>query len=370
MSVLILLKTLLSGCNLECKKNGGIIVGDINKIIIALMSLKGVGPVTVERILKEERIDYNNCEEFLKYSNFKKIKLFKTKIANDKLNETDWDLAINHAESVLKKCKEEKIDVISFYDDMYPANLKALKKYPLILYVKGNISILNTDKSVAIVGTRKPTPMGAKMAQAFGRKFGNDGYVIVSGLAIGCDSYGHEGALEADAPTVAILAHGLDLPVYPKQNRELADRILEQGGALISTYEPGTKLLPQYLAARDDWQSGMSDGVVAVETGIKGGTLHAINHALHNNRPLGMLDFSAKNDIEEDKIPGGNRKYISERKAVGLFSSEDVEKFEEQMQAERKKRIQAEYTGRVQVKNKDRQEKADVLADTQLSLKL
>lgn len=83
-----------------------------------------------------------------------------------------------------------------------------------------------------------------------------------------------------------------------------------------------------------------------------------------------MLDFSAKNDIEEDKIPGGNRKYISERKAVGLFSSEDVEKFEEQMQLERKKRIQAEYTGRVQVKNKNRQEKTDVLAETQLSLKL
>ena len=79
MSVLILLKNLLSGCNLKCNKNGGIIVGDINKIIIALMSLKGVGPVTVERILKEERIDYNNCEELsivtLKRLNFLKLKL-------------------------------------------------------------------------------------------------------------------------------------------------------------------------------------------------------------------------------------------------------------------------------------------------------
>lgn len=310
---------------------------DMNRLLIALKKLDNIGNVKIIEILEEEKISYDNCHNFFEYKNFSKIKKLKSKINKEKLNDIDWKMAKEYADAVLKRCEQKKIDVISVYDSVYPDNLLALKNHPVIIYVRGNADILN-QKAVAIIGTREPTPLGKKMSKRFGAKLGSDGYVIVSGLAIGCDSYGHMGALEVGASTIAWLAHGLDQPVYPKVNRELAEKIIDKGGALVSEYEPGIKLKPQNLVVRDAWQSGMSDGIIAVETGIKGGTLHAMNHAWDNKRPIGMLDIkSLIPNVSDARIPSGNREFIAKGTVSALASLESVNEFEKKLQKTRKK---------------------------------
>lgn len=313
-------------------------MNDINKLILSIGNVKGVGNKTISKLVFEEKITEDNFQDFFSWKRLSVCKQLPKRVTED-----DWLEAQKRADVILDKCADEHIEVISIFDPLYPSNLKALSNYPMMLFIKGNTEILNTKKSVAIIGTRKPSRAGSKMARAFGRKLGRDGYVVVSGLAIGCDANAHEGALEVDAPTIAILAHGLALPVYPKENRDLAEKILNQGGALVSEYTPTTRLHPSFLVARDAWQSGMSDGVIAVETGISGGTNHALNHAIKNNRPVGMLDFSQLNQ-EQDVVIGkhqeGNVEYIRTGKVDGLFSKESVEAFEFKMSDKRKERME------------------------------
>lgn len=313
---------------------------ELIRVLLALKAVKGIGNVKARKIIDQEEINNENADRFLSFAVIESASELTRKVESGALNETAWKLAVDRADNIIEACARAQIQVISYMDDAYPENLLTLKNFPLILYVKGNPEILNRPKSIAIVGTREPTPTGAKMAQAFGRQFGKDGYVIVSGLAIGCDSYGHEGALESGAPTVALLASGLDQPVYPAQNKELAEKIIATGGALVSEYEPGVQLRPQYLVARDAWQSGMSDGVVAVETGIKGGTLHAMKHALANERPLGMLSPDGYRElVQNSQVPEGNLKYISGGQADGLFQLASVRAFEDKMMTAREARL-------------------------------
>lgn len=132
----------------------------------------------------------------------------------------------------------------------------------------------NAEKAVAIIGTREPTDFGKRMGTRLAEVLAADEYVIVSGLALGCDTVGHEGALLAEGKTIAVLPTPIDAPVYPSQNQGLADRIVGGGGALVSEYAPGVMLhdkqLVSNLVARDEWQPGLSDGVIAIETSVAG----------------------------------------------------------------------------------------------------
>ncbi|MPN17983.1 hypothetical protein SDC9_165341 [bioreactor metagenome] len=123
------------------------------------------------------------------------------------------------------------------------------------------------------------------------------------------------------------------MPVYPKENRKLAEKILESGGLLLSTYSNGTKLFPQYLAARDEWQSGLSDGVIVIETGIKGGTNITVGHAIKQKKPIAVLDHRQFKDGElaEIKQFQGNVKYILENKADPIYTEHSIAIFDKKI---------------------------------------
>lgn len=229
----------------------------------------------------------------------------------------------------LQFCNDHQIKVVNFLDDDYPLNLSVLKKQPPILYTRGNVKLLNSEKSLAMIGTRHPSDfaqkMGQRMAEVFTQEFG---YTVVSGLAIGVDTVAHLGALKTEGKTIAVLAFGLDQDIYPKRNQKLARDLVEAGGLLVSTYSIGTEMLPQYLAARDEWQSGLSDGVIAVETGLKGGTNNAMNHALKQGRPLAALDhrkFFPQEVIANLSHAAGNFQYIDQHQVLPLFSRKSLE---------------------------------------------
>jgi len=158
--------------------------------------------------------------------------------------------------------------------------------------------------------------MAGKIAEIFAKK----DYVIVSGLAEGIDTAAHRGALSAKGTTVAVVGHGLDT-IYPAKNKELAETIIKNNGALVSEYPYGTTISREHLIMRDRIQSGLSLGVFVIETGIKGGTMHTVNFCKKQKRALIVLQHPVKNENT-----AGNAHLISKKQVDIVFKTDgDIE---------------------------------------------
>jgi DNA processing protein len=206
----------------------------------------------------------------------------------------------SEAEGILEKTRSTKNgSVLNFRD--FPEKLREMDDPPLLLHCIGDSSLINSP-SVAVIGTREPTDFGSTAAIEFGKHLAENGQVVVSGLALGCDTGGHEGCLEAEGKTIAVLAHGLDT-MFPKENRELAKRILSKGGLLLSEHEFGVGPRGYQFVERDRIQAALSDAVIVVETGIEGGTLHTVGFAEENDVPVFALDHPPELH-EKSRLPG------------------------------------------------------------------
>lgn len=168
--------------------------------------------------------------------------------------------------------------IVTLGDIGYPAALLEMADPPLMLYVFGapGFDLAQLECSIAIVGSRNPTPQGASNARAFSRAFGESGITVVSGLALGVDGAAHEGALDAAADagqlaTVAVVGTGLDR-VYPARHRELAHRIAARG-LIVSEYALGTPPLAQNFPRRNRIIAGLARGTLVVEAALKSGSL-------------------------------------------------------------------------------------------------
>jgi len=179
-----------------------------------------------------------------------------------------------------------KIQEIDIESKEYPKQLKNIYDPPLKLYVLGNNEILKQD-GIAIVGTRNASEYGKNVALQLSKKLCENGINIISGLALGIDSYAHWGSLRKNniGKTIAVLGSGLD-EIYPKQNLELAKRIINSGGCIISEYPVGTKPQKQNFPQRNRIISGLSKGVVVVEAGEKSGSLITADFALEQGRDV------------------------------------------------------------------------------------
>lgn len=252
-----------------------------------------------------------------------------------------WDVLENRSIALLGRAEDAGIRALYPYMEDYPRRLLAWRRRPPILYAMGNIAALNWGKAVAMVGTRNPTDFGRRMGRKLSRVLAEDGYAVVSGLAAGCDAAAHEGALDAGAPTVAVLPTPLDSPVYPKENQGLSERILENGGALISEYAPGTQLSGRQLAgnlvARDEWQPALADGIVAFETAVNGGARHALRHAEDAGVPVGVFDYRSRSEVDfaHDQRFSGNIDYLANKRASSIYGLETIRLFEGRMREHR-----------------------------------
>lgn len=151
------------------------------------------------------------------------------------------------------------------------------------LWFMGNLPNRGNTPVIAIVGSRKPTPYGREMTYRLSYDLASRGAIIVSGLALGIDAIAHQAALEAGGVTIAVLANGLD-KIYPSTNQNLAEKIVESGGAIISEYEPGILARQHQFLERNRIVSGLSDGVIVIEAAARSGTLATANHALDQGR--------------------------------------------------------------------------------------
>jgi DNA processing protein len=176
------------------------------------------------------------------------------------------------------------VQVISRDDPGWPARLSEIYDPPLVLYLRGNLDAL-ARPGIAIVGTRHPTPYGIGMAERLAGDLAARGIAIFSGMARGVDTAGHRGALKAKGKTVAVFGTGVDV-IYPRENKKIAESILELGGALVSEFPLGTFAAPQNFPIRNRIISGLALGVLVVEAGEYSGTRITARCALEQSREL------------------------------------------------------------------------------------
>ena len=205
------------------------------------------------------------------------------------------DLRHVSADEELERASKTGVQVITWEDETYPALLKEITDPPLVLYVAGDVTALDTP-SIAMVGTRHPTVYGRETARRFAYQLGVAGYTITSGLAEGIDTEAHMGALKAKGKTVAVLGGALDC-LYPKSNTKLAREIATSGGAVISEYAFGRQPDRQTFPMRNRIVSGLSRGVLVVEAPINSGTLITAGQGMEQNRSVmvipGRIDSAA-----------------------------------------------------------------------------
>lgn len=184
--------------------------------------------------------------------------------------------------------------IITCHDPLWPALLEELPDAPALLYVHGDAGLLG-EPQLAIVGSRNPTPSGLQTAREFARHLAAAGLVITSGLALGIDAAGHEGALDAGAPTIAVMGTGLDR-VYPARHRDLA-RTIARHGALVSEFPVGTPPLAENFPRRNRIISGLSLGTLVVEAALRSGSLISARCAVEQGREVFAIPGSIHNPL-------------------------------------------------------------------------
>lgn len=175
------------------------------------------------------------------------------------------------------------IQYFCFLDAHYPEALKEIPDPPLLLFYKGDVTLVQKS-SVAVVGARKPTPYGRAACQFLTDQLSNMGFVIVSGLALGIDAIAHQSAIRAGGDTIAVLGCGIDI-VYPRSNAALFSQI-RQHGLLLSEHPPGTNPLPGLFPERNRIISGLALGTLVVEAAEKSGSLITADCALEQGRDV------------------------------------------------------------------------------------
>ncbi|MGB6729238.1 MAG: DNA-processing protein DprA [Terracidiphilus sp.] len=188
------------------------------------------------------------------------------------------------AESEAARASALGAAILSYGCEAYPERLREIYDPPPVLWVRGDAKLLSRP-SIAIVGTRHPTPYGSGIAEMLARDLAARRLLVVSGMARGIDSCAHRGALAARMPTLAVWGTGIDV-VYPKENKKLAEEILAGGGAIVSEVPLGTFPAPQNFPRRNRILSGVSIAVLVVEAAENSGTRVTARCAAEQNRDL------------------------------------------------------------------------------------
>lgn len=254
--------------------------------LLSLMRLKGVGPAALKKAVLLPGFDRLRPEE---------LATTVPQIARSLEGGANWQEAQDWAQTQVAAADEHGARILSAVDEEYPALLAATKDDPFIIFVQGVLAKPG-QRSLAVIGTRQPTPHGAIVTRRITTHFGEAGWSIVSGLALGCDGLAHQAALDCGAHTVAVMAHGLHMTA-PSKHKSLAHAILDGGGALVSEYPFGQDVQSQQYVKRDRTQAGMALGVVMVQSDLKGGSLYASRAALEYGRWL-AVPYPTARDLE------------------------------------------------------------------------
>jgi DNA processing protein len=205
----------------------------------------------------------------------------------------------NNIANILTAYKEHQIQIISQYDETYPRLLKEIFDPPQLLYMKGNIQLLNR-RMLGVVGSRRITPYGQHTLQKIIPPLIHENITIVSGLAKGVDTFAHRLAINNNGSTIAVLGSGL-FHIYPKENQQIADE-MAKSQLLISEYPPGTSPRKWHFPMRNRIISGLGEGVLIIEAKEKSGSLITADQAMEQGREV----FAVPGSILTDTSTGTN----------------------------------------------------------------
>lgn len=307
------------------------------EMILTLQQLEGIGNKTIFKIANQitEPI-YTNEElfDFLKTQSGKKF---------DAITKDDLVDANNTVKRIIDTSINNNIGIISYFDESFPDILRNTINEnekidpPLLLWYKGNISVI-TMPGIAVIGTREATPEGIAGGTYVSGEFAKRGFNIVSGLAVGCDTCGHRGALKVGGKTTAFLANGLDgNSIYPPENRDLAEEIVANGGLLLSEYCIGQAVNRYSLVARDRLQSGLSLATLVIQTGIKGGTMHAAKTTLLAGKPLYAMKFKSESINNHEKCLGNS--FLVKQGAKYISGNDNIDDICKQIMAKKDRKL-------------------------------
>ncbi len=223
---------------------------------------------------------------------------------------------LTEAERILEICSSSDIHVITPDSDAYPAKLRAIRDFPAVLYVRGNMPVTSGRMLTTVVGTRTMTEYGRRTAYALGAGLAFGGSMLVSGMALGADSMAIIGAMEAGGTIIAVLGSGVDV-IYPREHRDLY-RQIQSGGAVISEFRPGSAPAGRNFPIRNRIMSGLSDATVVVEAGEKSGALITAATAVKQGRTL----FAVPGRVGDDGAAGTNQLICDG--AIPVTTAEDV----------------------------------------------
>lgn len=248
---------------------------------------------TSEKFFKMGDKDWRDCKIF------SKKELYKLSNFN-----------FNKAEKLLKYCEDKNYKILTIEDESYPFRLKNIYNPPALLFVKGNLPEIDNIVTISIVGTRNATDYGEKIAYNFANKLAHLGVIIVSGGAIGIDSFAQRGALAASGKVISVLGCGLDSN-YLKANSKLRDYIAKNG-SLVTEYLPSSSPLPRNFPLRNRIIAGLSLGTLVIEADLNSGALITAKWALEQNRDV----FAVPGNITSRKSRGTNNIIKSGAKLV------------------------------------------------------
>lgn len=225
--------------------------------------------------------------------------------------------SLDLADEVLGDCERYGIQLLTRQDSMYPERLKAIAQPPMVLYWKGRQFAFDHEVAIGMVGSRQATPYGVQTAAKLSADLTRKGALVITGMAQGIDVSAVRGALKVGGPVVSVLAGGIDR-VYPRYHKEVYEDVAAVG-TLISEYPPGTEHRGEHFPIRNRIISGLSVGVIAVESARASGTLLTVNHAIEQSREV----FAVPGPIDAPQSEGTNR-LIQEGCAKLVMETDDV----------------------------------------------
>ncbi|GGI88497.1 DNA-processing protein DprA [Legionella impletisoli] len=274
---------------------------------LALNRIAQIGPRTVSKLLTR----WPNLEELFQCTTNQLVDAglstsLAAAISSFDLNQVEIDL----------RWEEEPLNhLITWEDEHYPSLLLEIYDPPPVLYARGDLTAFNQAK-VAMVGSRKPTIIGAETAHRFAYELARQHIAVVSGLALGIDAEAHQGALKANGCTIAAMATGMDR-IYPNRHQALAERIIKNG-LLLTEFPLGTSPIPGHFPRRNRIISGLSLATLVVEAAIKSGSLITARMALEQNRDV----FAIPGSIHNPQARGCH--HLLQQGAKLVTSTEDI----------------------------------------------
>lgn len=275
-----------------------------------LSTRKGLAGVSMQRVL-----EHFGGPEQVYYAQGKQLEELTWLQGRAKVSLRDKSMV--GVDRILDRCDQLGIRVITRQDAAYPQRLAAIPQPPLVLYARGRPISLDDEVAIAMVGTRSCTPYGERVAGKLAMELTHGGALVVSGMAQGVDAASVRGALMAGGSVVSVVAGGLDV-VYPRCHRYLYEDVVASG-LLLSEYPPGTQHMASHFPVRNRLLSGLSLGVVVVESPRRGGSLITASHALDQNRDV----YAVPGAIDAPASEGTNR-LIQEGAAKLVMCGEDI----------------------------------------------